>query len=377
LRHNVKNILVIGGGITGLTAAACLGRQGFEVDVIEIRPRLEDQGGIGLSIMGNATKALNTIGVAQRCVDAGMPADTYTIRKPDGTILATPNWPALGKPLWPAQIGISRAVFHSFLIDAARGASATLRCSMSVNSLTQTQEAVAVRFASGEVATYDLVIGADGVRSTTRAMVFPEFLEPTAVGLGIWRAHARRPEGITTTQLHLGGPHGVVGVCPISSEDCYVYCLHDAEPGDRRNPATFHYQLQEKLEGYGGLIPALSEQMTDPSVISYRPLEMLLKPNPWYHGRVLLMGDAAHSNTPNLAQGAGMGIEDAAVIADELAQDHTLEEVLVRFMARRFERARMVVDVSGQIARAEADHIPNFDVRAVMTAASEILAQPY
>jgi 2-polyprenyl-6-methoxyphenol hydroxylase-like FAD-dependent oxidoreductase len=156
-----------------------------------------------------------------------------------------------------------------------------------------------------------------------------------------------------------------------------VYCLHGAEVGERRNPATFHLQLREKLEGYGGLIPALAAQMTDPSLVSYRPLEALLKPNPWYLGRVLLMGDAAHSNTPNLAQGAGMGIEDAAVLADELAKHHTLDEVLRRFMARRFERAKMVVEVSGQIARAEAEHTPNFDIKAVMTAASEKLAQPY
>ena len=160
----VKDILIIGGGITGLTAAAFLGRQGFKVDVIEIRSQLEDQGGSGLSIMGNATRALNTIGVAQPCVDAGMPADNYTIRNADGTIVATPDWPPLGKPGWPAQIGISRAVFHSFLVKAARDASATLRCSMSVTALTQTPDTVTVRFATGEVGKYDLVIGADGIR---------------------------------------------------------------------------------------------------------------------------------------------------------------------------------------------------------------------
>jgi 2-polyprenyl-6-methoxyphenol hydroxylase-like FAD-dependent oxidoreductase len=375
--HKVRDILIIGGGITGLTAAASLGRKGFKVDVIEVRSRLEDQGGIGLSIMGNATKALDTIGVAQKCVRAGMPADTYTIRRPDGTVLATPSWPALGKPHWPAQIGISRAAFHSFLVEAARTASANIRCSMSVGAMTQTPESVEVRFATGEVGAYDLVIGADGIRSATRAMMFPELLEPTAVGLGIWRAHAKRPAGITTTQLHLGGPQGVVGICPISKEDCYVYCLHGAEPGKRRNPETLHLQLQEKLDGYGGLIPPLRAQLTDPSTVSYRPLEALLKPNPWFLGRVLLMGDAAHSNTPNLAQGAGMGIEDAAVLADELTQGHSLDKVLRRFMARRFERAKMVVDVSGQIARAEVEHTPNFDVSAVMTAASEVLAQPY
>jgi 2-polyprenyl-6-methoxyphenol hydroxylase-like FAD-dependent oxidoreductase len=375
--RQVRSVLIIGGGISGLTAAAYLGRQGVKVDLIEIRSRIEDQGGIGLSIMGNATKALDTIGVARKCVDAGMPADTYTIRRPDGAVVATPDWPALGKPKWPAQIGISRAVFHSFLADAARAASANIRCSMSVVAIAQTADAVNVRFTTGNTGNYDLVIGADGIRSATRAMVFPTPLEPKAVGLGIWRAHARRPEGITTTQLHLGGPQGLVGICPISQDDCYVYCLHGAEVGERRDPSTFHWQLREKLEGYGGLIPDLSAQITNPSTVSYRPLETLLKPDPWYLGRVLLIGDAAHSNTPNLAQGAGMGIEDAAVLADELTNDLVLDEVLRRFMARRFERVRLVVEVSGQIARAEAEHTPDFDIKAVMTAAGQQLAQPY
>lgn len=375
--HEVRNILIIGGGITGLTAAAFLGRRGFNVDLIEVRSRIEDQGGIGLSIMGNATKALDIIGVAQKCVDAGMPADTYTIRGPDGTIIAAPEWPALGKPRWPAQIGISRAVFHSILADAARTASANIRCSMSVEGIAQTPDAVDVRFATGETGRYDLVLGADGARSATRALVFPEPLEPKAVGQGIWRAYAKRPDGITTTQLHLGGPQGLVGICPISQEDCYVYCLHRSEIGERRDPATFHLQLRKKLEGYGGLVPPLAAQMTNPSLVTYRPLESLLKPDPWYSGRVLLMGDAAHCNTPNLAQGAGMGIEDAAVLTDELSADQGLDEALRRFMDRRFERAKMVVEVSGQIARAEAEHTPNFDIRAVMTAASEKLAQSY
>jgi len=72
-----------------------------------------------------------------------------------------------------------------------------------------------------------------------------------------------------------------------------------------------------------------------------------------------------------------MGIEDAAVLADELTNDLALDEVLRRFMARRFERVRLVVEVSGQIARAEAEHTPDFDIKAVMTAAGQQLAQPY
>jgi len=89
-------VLVVGGGISGLTAAAALGRCGMQVDLVEIRPKLGDLGGVGLSIMGNATKALATIDAAQACVDAGMPADTFTARTPNGKVVATPEWPPPG-----------------------------------------------------------------------------------------------------------------------------------------------------------------------------------------------------------------------------------------------------------------------------------------
>src|SRR5260370_32689562 len=78
--NEVKNVLIIGGGITGLTAAACLGRQGIKVDLIEVRSRIEDQGGIGLSVIGKATEAPDTIGDAQKSVGAGMPAYNNIVR---------------------------------------------------------------------------------------------------------------------------------------------------------------------------------------------------------------------------------------------------------------------------------------------------------
>ena len=89
------DVLIVGAGITGLTLAASLGRRGIRVDIVEIKPTIQDQGGIGLSIMGNASKALATIDVAHQCVAAGMPADMLTIRNPSGDIVATPSWPEL------------------------------------------------------------------------------------------------------------------------------------------------------------------------------------------------------------------------------------------------------------------------------------------
>jgi 2-polyprenyl-6-methoxyphenol hydroxylase-like FAD-dependent oxidoreductase len=91
----------------------------------------------------------------------------------------------------------------------------------------------------------------------------------------------------------------------------------------------------------------------------------------------VLIGDAAHANPPNLAQGAAMGIEDAVVLSEEFGKGDDLEAALRRFMIRRYARAKLVVDISRDIARGEADHTPGFDAAAARQTASVALAQPY
>lgn len=372
-----QRVLVIGGGISGLTAAAVFANRGVAVDVVEIKEKLGDLGGVGLSIMGNATKALATIGAAEACVAAGMPADVFTVRDQAGGIVATPPWPPLGKPEWPGQIGISRADFHRILADAARSAGVAVHCGVTVRSLEQDGDAVHVEFTDGRSDTYDLVIGADGIYSETRKRIFPEAAGPEETGLAVWRAYAPRPEGITTTQLHFGGPHGVVGICPINDRDCYVYCIHRSIRGERRDPRTLHLQLREKLESYGGLIPDVMTHLNDPALVSYRPLEWLLLAAPWYRGRVVLIGDAAHTNPPNIAQGAAMGIEDALVLAEEVTKPGPLDAALERFMRRRWDRAKLVVEASCRIAMDQVEHTPGFDPAAEIARANTVLAEPF
>jgi 2-polyprenyl-6-methoxyphenol hydroxylase-like FAD-dependent oxidoreductase len=373
----IKKALVIGGGISGLTAGAALARRGIDVDLVEIKKALGDQGGVGLSIMGNASKALATIGAAEACVRAGMPADFFTVRAPTGEVIAVPPWPALGKPKWPAQIGISRADFHEILSNAATSAGVNVYCDTTTQSIDDGETQAHVVFTDGRRGDYDLIVAADGIYSATRSQLFPEVTGPQRTGLAIWRALVPRPDGITTTQLHFGGPQGVVGVCPINESDCYLYCIHEAFEGERRDPTTLHTQLREKIEGYGGLIPALASQIYDPANVSYRPLEWMLMPAPWYRGRVVLIGDSAHANPPNVAQGAAMGIEDAVVLAEEVSNTGTLASALACFMTRRFSRVQLVVEVSCRVAKNQVEHTPGFDAAAEITRASTALAEPY
>jgi 2-polyprenyl-6-methoxyphenol hydroxylase-like FAD-dependent oxidoreductase len=373
----VQKALIVGGGISGLTAGAALAHRGIDVDLVELKGQLGDAGGIGLSIMGNATRALATLGAAHACVAAGMPADVFTVRAPSGEVVGVPPWPPLGKPEWPAQIGISRAAFHRILTDAATQSGVHIRCGVTTQSITQGEERASVVFTDGRAGDYDLIVAADGLYSKTRAQLFPEVMGPQQTGLAIWRALAPRPEGITTTQMHFNGAQGLVGICPINDEHCYIYCMHEATPGERRDPTTLHEQLREKIQSYGGLIPGLAAQINTPTHVSYRPIEWMLVPAPWYRGRVVLIGDAAHANPPNIAQGAAMGIEDAVVLAEEVSRPGTFEEGMARFMARRWERVNLVVEASYNVAKNQVEHTPGFDAAAEIRRASTVLAQPY
>jgi len=89
--------------------------------------------------------------------------------------------------------------------------------------------------------------------------------------------------------------------------------------------------------------------------VVYRPLEALLVPGPWYSGRVVLIGDAVHATTPHLASGAGIGIEDAIVLAAEIGQGDPVDEALRRFQGRRWERCRMVVENSARLGEIEVN----------------------
>jgi 2-polyprenyl-6-methoxyphenol hydroxylase-like FAD-dependent oxidoreductase len=306
-----------------------------------------------------------------------MAADEFTVRAPSGEVVAVPPWPPLGKPEWPAQIGISRADFHRILIDAAVAVGVKVHCGNTTRSIEQGQDRTCVEFTDGRSGDYDLVVAADGIYSKTRAQLFAEVTGPQQTGLAIWRALAPRPKGITTTQLHFGGPQGLVGICPINKAHCYVYCMHEARPGERRDPSTLHEQLREKIEGYGGLIPDLAAQINDPLHVSYRPIEWMLIPAPWHRGRVVLIGDAAHANPPNVAQGAAMGIEDAVVLAEEISAPGLLKDAMSRFMARRWDRVKLVVEVSCSVAKNQVEHTPGFDAAAEIRRASTALAKPY
>lgn len=368
-------ILIIGAGISGLTAAAALGQRGFEVEVIERRPEIVDDGGVGLTIVGNAMRALDTIGVAHACVAAGLPMSSIALMRADGEQLTDRPLPLTGGEKWPRGTGISRPTFHRILRDAAMKV-ATLRCATTLTDWDDNGDAIVATLSDGTSRRYRLIVAADGIYSSTRRRVLPE-CQPKPTGQSVWRAAVTRPASLRYTHLFFGGRHGAVGICPISEEQAYMYIVEAADPTTRRESATLHLQMREQLEGYGDYVSELARELIDPAQVSYRPIEWLLAPKPWGAGRLFIIGDAAHANPPVLAQGAAMGIEDAVVLAEELgASPNDVPAALARTLTRRYDRAAFVVETSCQLAQWEVNHTPGVDIPGVMRSSAMRLAEP-
>jgi len=134
--------------------------------------------------------------------------------------------------------------------------------------------------------------------------------------------------------------------------------------------------LRQRLAGFGGLIGELREQIVDNAGVVYKPLEAVFVDEPWYCGRVLLIGDAAHATTPHLGQGAGMAIEDAVVLAEELTAGGSLDAQLQRFMGRRFERCKFISEMSLLAGVKEIQRDPSFDRIGLVKRMLEVTAQP-
>ena len=135
--------------------------------------------------------------------------------------------------------------------------------------------------------------------------------------------------------------------------------------------------LRERLTGYGSIIGELRDtQITEESEIVYRPVYSLLVPSPWYRGRVVIVGDAAHATSPHVGQGAAMAIEDAVVLTEEVTTSDDVEGALARFMERRFERCKRVWEISRQLGTWEIEEAHDADFVGLTIESVQLTAAP-
>ncbi|WP_433291229.1 FAD-dependent monooxygenase [Actinoplanes sp. CA-030573] len=371
----MRNVLVVGGGAAGAAAAILLAEGGVSVELIDIKPDVSALGS-GITLQGNALRVLRRLGVWEQVREQGYAFDSLGLRAPDpaGTLIAEFDDLRTGGPDLPATVGMYRPALARIMLDRAAAAGVKTRSGTTYTALDQDDTGVAVTFADGSAGRYDLVVGADGIRSWTRRMLGIN-LETHSVGMGIWRAFTPRPASVTRTDLYYGGPSYIAGYCPTGEDTLYAYVVEDARDRSTLSPAESLAVMRELSQAYHGPWDDIRAVLTDPARVNYTWFESHLLDAPWHRGRVVLIGDAAHACPPTLAQGAAQALEDASVLAELLlAHDELSDELWESFTTRRFERARTVVDGSLQLCRWLLDH-ERGDVPGLMNRISHLLMQ--
>jgi len=347
-------VLVVGGGIGGLSAAIALRQRDVEVDVVEINPKW-DVYGVGIIQPGNAIRALDALGLAEQAVAQGFAMKGSRFHDSQGNLLGeVPALDLLG-PKYPPMNGITRPRLHAIFQEAVTKSGANIRLGLTVDRVGEDGR---VAFSDGRSGEYDLVVGADGIHSHVRNLVFADAPEPQYTGQIVWRYNVPRPEGLETLDMFVGS-NGKAGFVPLAPDLMYILYI-EAVPADQvkmpdeRLADIFRARLSE----FGGPVAEIRDRyITDAANVVVRPVESLLVPKPWQRGRVVLVGDAAHASSPHVGQGGAMAIEDGIVLAEEVTSDD-LDAALDRYVDRRYPRCREIWEISRQIGTWEIEHTP-------------------
>jgi 2-polyprenyl-6-methoxyphenol hydroxylase-like FAD-dependent oxidoreductase len=356
----VSKVLVVGGGITGSVLSLALAQRGVQIDLVEISPVWHGVGH-GITVQGNALRAFEKVGVLDEVMSRGVPFNQMRLLKADGSLIVEAPTPHTGGPRLPSTLGALRSDIQTVLCDRIYAAGVNVRLGLSVTSLAQDAHRAYVEFSDSTTGTYDLVVGADGIRSTMRDLLGIT-TGPQPSGMSIWRVVADRPAEMDCAEVYYGGPRYKAGYSPISKDKCYAYILdEDAVPEDSDATKPAWQTMYERSEGYGGTWGKIRQTIGPDSHVSRTRIEWLLVEDPWFRGRAIIIGDAAHACPPLIAQGAAMCAEDAVVLAELVTTQAPLAQALPAFMARRWPRVEIVVRNSLKLVSWERNLEPHTD----------------
>jgi 2-polyprenyl-6-methoxyphenol hydroxylase-like FAD-dependent oxidoreductase len=345
---NIDRILVVGGGIAGLTTAAALHRRGFTTELVERQPTWSAPGA-GFMVHANGMRMLRALGLDAGVASAGTVCRRWQFYDAQGCLLSDTDLTALWGEAG-ACIGIVRPLLHSALKQGV--ADVPCRLGIAVTSVTQDNRGVTVAFSDGTRRAYDLVVGADGIRSTVRALTL-DATSPIYLGAMNWRSIAPiRPAGLESAlQMHVDDGR-IVGLVTMGAGLTYSFAIsigpqfHDPVEGRLE-------RLRVRFAGFGPRVQEYLAALESDDQIICSAMEWV--PVTKVHsGRVVLVGDAAHASSPMLGQGGCMAMEDACVLAEELHAGATIETALAGFAKRRKPRVEWVQQQSMAVMQMQS-----------------------
>jgi 2-polyprenyl-6-methoxyphenol hydroxylase-like FAD-dependent oxidoreductase len=375
MRTSELRILIVGGGFSGMSAAIQLRKIGAAVDLVEIDPGWRSYGA-GITLGAATLRTFVELGILDEFLKHGNAAEGGEFFTASGQKIASLTAPRLTRPDVPPVGAIMRPILASILANATRVSGAHVRLGATFNEIKDHADGARVTLTDGTTATYDLVVGADGINSVVRRKFFPDAPSPGYTGQSVWRTVLPRPAEVEAMQMWIGDKVKV-GINPVSKDEMYMFVTEDRPLHSYVEPGHFATSLKALLAQFSApLVQAIRESLDSQSRIVFRPMEGMLLPLPWSKGRVVLIGDAVHATTPHLGAGACIGIEDAIVLAQELERQETLDDALKSFGNRRWERCRMVVENSLRLGEIEITNGDRVEHAEIMKNSALALAAP-
>jgi len=372
----VEKVAVVGSGVAGLAVAIQLARAGVEVDVYESQPELYALGS-GISLQGNALRVFDALGAWDEIRAAGYAFEGLTLRAPgpDAPIVAELPDVKTGGPDYPAAMGMSRADLARILAEHAQRAGARMHFGAKVTGLEQTESSAELFVNDASAGVYDLVVGADGLNSRVRELIGIE-TKPRPTGMGIWRTFVSRPADVARTELYYGGPVYIAGYTPTGEDSMYAFLVEKAQDRVGVSDEEATRIMLEESRAYGGPWNEIRTDLERGAHANYTWFTQHIVDEPWNRGRAVIIGDAAHSCPPTIAQGAAQGLEDAFVLTELLTTRDEIDPSLWdEFHARRIPRARAVVEASVQLGQWQIDGNRDADTGGLIFGIAQKMAE--
>ena len=323
-----RRVLVIGGGIAGLATARALLRRGIEFDIVE-RAAAWSHPGAGMYLPANSVRALGALGLQTALLDRACEIARQRFLDHRGRLLLDVDLSAVWGTTGPC-VAIGHGALHEVMREGI-----PVRPGTKVTALHENGQMVHSIFDDGSTGDYDVVVAADGLRSWVRAVVFSR-AGPSFLGQASWRFLVDGWPETSAWTVRLGRGKAFLTI-PLGGGR--TYCYADADVPGPIDPTNGDPARLAGLYGeFAEPVPTiLRERLAAGDRPYFSPIEEVVQ-EPWVRGRVALIGDAAHATSPNMAEGAGMALEDALVLAETIAADRPLEE----FEARRRPRVGFV-----------------------------------
>lgn len=312
--------------MAGLAFARFLEQRGVEADIVD-KAAAWGPVGYGISIWGSGLRAFEKLGLIDQVLERNPPVEAWVFRDHTGRVLRRAK---VGLPDKPALTRIHRADLHALL---RQGMQPRIAQGVTVEAVEPIRNGVTVRLSNGVERAYDLLIGADGLRSQVRQLCFDHWslVDGGTDWWSFWApGHVYKPPGQTEI-LGRGGKAFLIAPAGKRVEAAVTVAR---PPGNRQG--TPLEKLREVIGPEDWVMSALVDAIDERTPL-FHTRNHELRCAEWRQGRALLIGDAAHALHPVLGMGASLALEDAWLLAEEL--DHgSVDEALDRFVERRRPR---------------------------------------